>query len=313
VSDGSLLVRGLLETDLGAAEDIWRRAFGTVFAVPDPATFRSDVDYVRGRWRADPTAAFVAEIDGVVVGSSFAARWGSVGFFGPLTVHPDYWDRGVGQRLLVPTLACLDHWGVTHAGLFTFPHSTKHVGLYQRYGFWPRFLTALLATPVDRPATVPDWSLFSTADRTSTLAACRDVTDAVYLGLDLEREILAVSDQGLGDTVLLWTRGRLDGLAVCHCGPGTEAGTDICYVKFGAVRPGPDAAATFEHLLDACLLFAAERGLPRLVAGVNLARHDAYQRLLARGFRALMQGVTMHRQNQPGYSHPDAYVLDDWR
>jgi hypothetical protein len=25
-----------------------------------------------------------------------------------------------------------------------------------------------------------------------------------------------------------------------------------------------------------------------------------------------LQGVTMHRPNAPGYSHPDAYVIDDW-
>ncbi len=35
--------------------------------------------------------------------------------------------------------------GTQHAGLFTFAHSQKHVGLYQRFGFWPRFLTALMS------------------------------------------------------------------------------------------------------------------------------------------------------------------------
>jgi len=26
-----------------------------------------------------------------------------------------------------------------------------------------------------------------------------------------------------------------------------------------------------------------------------------------------MQGVTMHRPNEPGYSRPGAFVIDDWR
>jgi hypothetical protein len=255
-------------------------------------------------------------MDGVVVGSSFAAHWGSIGFFGPLTVHPDYWDGGVGQKLLAPTLACFDRWGVELVGLYTFPQSAKHVGLYQRYGFWPRYLTALVAAPIDGAVPAPDWSRLGASiasDQDRLLAACRDVTDAVYPGLEVDREILAVADQGLGDTVLLWSGGRLEGLAVCHCGAGTEAGTGVCYVKFGAVRPGPDAGQTFERLLDACLDFGAERGLQRLMAGVNLARRDAARRLLARGFRAITQGVIMHRPDQPGYSRPDAYVLDDWR
>jgi len=39
-------------------------------------------------------------------------------------------------------------WGTSHAGLFTFGQSAKHVGLYQKYGFWPRFLTAVVSSPV---------------------------------------------------------------------------------------------------------------------------------------------------------------------
>jgi hypothetical protein len=135
----------------------------------------------------------------------------------------------------------------------------------------------------------------------------------VYEGLDLGREIMAVQAQGLGDTVLLPGESGLDGLAVCHCGPGSEAGTDVCLIKFGAVRPGPDAGGRFERLLDACEQLAAERGLGQLEAGMNLARADAYQRMVGRGFRTGLQGVTMHRPNEPGYSHAESYVIDDWR
>jgi hypothetical protein len=46
---------------------------------------------------------------------------------------------------------------------------------------------------------------------------------------------------------------------------------------------------------------------------MNLGRPDAYQRMIARGFRTGLQGVTMHRPNEPGYSHADSYVIDDWR
>ena len=119
--------------------------------------------------------------------------------------------------------------------------------------------------------------------------------------------------QALGDTVLLDGGGRLDGLAVCHCGPGTEAGGGACFVKFGAARPGPGAAKAFERLLDACEALAASRGLGRLMAGVNTARRDAYRRMVARGFRADLLGVAMERTDEPGYNRPDAYVMDAWR
>ncbi|MCC9710512.1 hypothetical protein E4N62_37910 [Streptomyces sp. MNU76] len=87
----------------------------------------------------------------------------------------------------------------------------------------------------------------------------------------------------------------------------------MCFVRFGAVRPGPDGAERFERLLDACEQLAVEKGLGQLDAGMNLAREDACRRMADRGFRPWPQGVTMHRPNEPGYSRPDAWVIDDWR
>ena len=113
--------------------------------------------------------------------------------------------------------------------------------------------------------------------------------------------------------MLLLDDSRVAGLAVCHCGAGTEAGPDTCFVKFGAVRPGRSAAEQFERLLDACEQLTAARGLSRLVAGANMARHHAYRSLLARGFRTWLQGVAMEKPNEPGYNRPDVYLIDDWR
>src|ERR1700730_4279075 len=127
-------VRPLAESDLPAADEIMRVAFGTFLGVPEPRTFMGDAAFVQPRWRSTPTAAFCAELDGEVVGSNFATRWGSFGFFGPLTVRVDLWDRGVATRLMEPVMDLFERWGVRHAGLFTFPESPKHVGLYNRFG-----------------------------------------------------------------------------------------------------------------------------------------------------------------------------------
>ncbi|MFD7685644.1 GNAT family N-acetyltransferase [Streptomyces sp. NPDC059781] len=310
-------VRPMVEPDLDRADEIFRVAFGTFLGAPEPETFFGTADYVRTRWAADPHAAFAATVEGEVVGSNFAADWGSVGYFGPLTVRPDLWDQGIGRRLMEPVMDCFDTWENRHLGLSTFSHSPKHLELYRRYGFWPRFLTAVMRKQVAVSAAVPGRVLYgglTAAERPDARGLGRALTGAVHEGLSLEREITAAQAQGLGDTVLLEGAGsELDGLAVCHCGAGSEAGEDVCFVKFGAVRPGPDAADRFERLLDACEQLAAERGLGRLDAGMNLARQDAYRRMADRGFRTWLQGVTMHKPNEPGYSHPDAYVIDDWR
>jgi GNAT superfamily N-acetyltransferase len=198
-------VRALAAGDLDEADRICRIAFGTFLGVPEPEKFFGDAGLVRTRWRADPGAALAAELGGRVAGSNFAANWGSVGFFGPLTVAPEYWDQGVAQRLLDATMDLFQAWGTRHAGLFTFAQSAKHVGLYQKYGFWPRFLTAVMSSPV-RPDSGPAplrLSVLDGAGRAAALAAVRELTGAVYPGLDVGREIESVLAQGLGDIVLI--------------------------------------------------------------------------------------------------------------
>lgn len=310
-------IRPLEGRDLDEADRIMRIAFGTYLKVPNPIEVFGDADWVHTRYHADPSAAFCAELGGEVVGSNFATRWGSFGFFGPLTVRPDLEDRGIASRLMEPVVELFDRWGVRHAGLFTFPESPKHIGLYNKFGFWPQELNPVLATQVSAPAGGVVYQAFSVVRKggsgTDILEQCRGVTGAVYEGLDLEREIVAVDEQGLGDTVLLAEGDELAGFAVCHCGSGTEAGAGACFVKFGAVMPGEAATDRFERLLDACEALAAERGLSRLVAGVNTARHGAYRALLARGYRPVLNGVTMLRPHERAYNRPDAYVIDDLR
>jgi GNAT superfamily N-acetyltransferase len=309
-------IRPLREQDLPEADRIMRLAFGTFLGMPDPLKFMGDADFARTRWLADPSAVFAAELDGQVVGTNYATRWGSVGFFGPLTIRPDLWDRGIAQLLLAPTMELFDRWGVRHAGLFTFASSAKHIGLYQKFGFWPRFLTALMEIPVGGEQRSAEWGCFSECSldtKRSCLRACRELTSSIYDGLDVEREIRAVDEQNLGDTVMTAAGSGLAGLAVCHAGAGSEAGSGKCYVKFGAVRSGPDAPREFRRLVGSCREFAATKGATKLVAGMNLARLDAYRTMLEAGFRATTQGVVMERNAEPGYNRPDVFLIDDWR
>lgn len=315
VPTSNILIENLREEDLAAADHVFRLAFGTFIGLPDPLQFAAGADYVNTRWKTDPTAFFAAKINGELVGTNFATNRGSVGFFGPLTIHPAFWDQGIGKRLMEPIVDCFRRWETTHSGLFTFAQSQKHVGLYQRFGFWPRFLTAIMSFSVQQekqtPATM--FSELSSEEREVALAACDELTDGIYPGMSVVSELSAVYDQNIGDTVLVWKDAQLVGLAVCHCGAGSEGGPESCHVKFGAVATDANSAGNFSQLLDACETLAAWRGLKKLTAGVNTARIEAYQMMLNRGFKTDMQGVTMHRPNESGYSRPGAFVIDDWR
>jgi GNAT superfamily N-acetyltransferase len=306
----------LARHDLPEADRIFRLAFGTFIGLPDPMSFMGDADLVGTRWRAAPAAAFGAYADGALVGSNFAANWGSFGFFGPLTVRPDLWDRGIARRLLAATMGLFERWGTRQAALFTFADSPKHIGLYRKFGFQPRSPTPVMSKPVGRGTDAGRWSVYSEVPpdaRTARLAACRTLTEAVHPGLDVRGEIEAAEQQGLGDTVLVHDGADLAAFAVCHIGAGSEAGTDAAYIKFGAARPGRDAARHYDRLLSACEAFADARGAEQLIAGVNLARRDAHRMLSERGFRTFLEGIAMQRPDEPGHNRPDCFVMDDWR
>jgi GNAT superfamily N-acetyltransferase len=309
-------IRPLDEHDLPEADRIFRLAFGTFMGLPDPMSFMGDADLVKTRWRSNPAAGLGAYLDGALVGSNFAARWGSFGFFGPLTVRPDLWDKRIARMLLEATMELFQKWETRQAGLFTFPQSPKHLALYQKFGFWPQYLTPIMSKPVGRAASSERWSKYSDLaprDHDACLLECRDLTGAVSPGLDVGGEIRAVFEQGIGDTVLLRDGGAPVGLAVCHVGAGSEAGSGSAYVKFGAVRPGVDGGKRFHRLLSACEELAAEHGVGQLVAGMNAARHDAYRAMIERGFRTFFAGVAMQRPNEPGHNRRDCFVIDDWR
>jgi GNAT superfamily N-acetyltransferase len=312
-----IVVRSLQSEDLIEAERICRLAFATLRNVAEPETFWNDREYLWARWNENPSLAFTADFEGRLAGTNLGVCWGSVGFFGPLTIRPELWDKGIGRHLIGPVVERLEAQGVRHVGLFTFAESTKHVGLYQKFGFWPRFLTAVMSAPVaPTPEGAAKPSLYSEippAEHSRCLAACAALTNALHDGLDLQSTIRAVHAQGAGDTVLVWDDVGLAGFAVCRYGPKSEAGSGNGLIKFGAVRSGPDSAVSFDALLAACHSLAAKAGLSRIIACVNTSRHQAYRHLLARGFRSDSQGVTMHRPNVAGYDRDDVYLLDDWR
>jgi GNAT superfamily N-acetyltransferase len=296
---------GLLkQSELPEASRIVSLAFGTFLGIPNPLDFMGDRNFMTPRWGWPHVKVIAARQGGRLIGSNAITRWGSFGFFGPLTVLPEYWDRGVAQKLLEATMKTFDKWGVRHTGLYTFAQSAKHVALYQKFGYWPRYLTAIMNFRPERQADAPALlSILPRQQREQAIERCRQLTNRIDKGLDLTGEIRAVLTQHTGDVVL-----APNAFAICLNGPGSEGGEKTCYIKFGAARD----AACFDKLLDACENFSASRGAG-IEAGVNLAREEAFRHMRARGYRVMTQGVAMQRPHADGFNRPGAWVIDDWR
>ncbi|OZH53899.1 GCN5 family acetyltransferase [Hydrocoleum sp. CS-953] len=316
-------IRLLQEHELPKADRIFRLAFGTFLGLPDPMKFSGNTNYMQ-RWYAYPKAAFAAEIDGQLVGSNFLSKWGSFGSFGPLSVHPNFWNQRVGEKLMLATMECFQNWQTQQICFFTFSRSPKHLYFYQKFGFMPHFLTAICAKYVSQKQQQLQsirYSQISPEKQKEYLSASQELTNNIYPGLDLQSEILAVANQRLGDTLFLWENGNLEGFAICHYGADTEAGSNTCYIKFGAVNLGKKGSditpfhsqERFAKLLNECEIFSHIVGMSKLVVGVNTSRQQAYIQILNMGFKIETLGVAMHNPNEPGYNRPDIYIIDDYR
>ncbi|MDH3779541.1 MAG: GNAT family N-acetyltransferase [Nitrosopumilus sp.] len=315
-----IIIRHMREADLQEAERVIRLAFGTFMGHDNPEDYRSDARYANPRYSADSSASFVAESNGKIVGSNFGLHWGSVGIFGPLTVHPEYWNKEIGSKLMEPVMKCFQEWKVTHSGAMTFANSPKHINLYRKFGYHPRFLIPVMSKKVEsRPIILNSkltWAKYSECkeNQDKYLDGCNQVSNTVYPGLDLELEIKAVDKMNFGETVILFDKNKeITGFAICHCGKDTEAGNDKCYVKFGAVKANFDAQSNFVNLLNACEELTIEKEISSLTGGVNAGRYNAYQSMLNQNFCIDFLGVSLHQPNNDAYNIADRYVIDDWR
>lgn len=74
--------------------------------------------------------------------------------------------------------------------------------------------------------------------------------------------------------------------------------------------------SVFRAALEGCSVHARP-SRPREVSSawlrVSPLRSEAYGRMLHWGFTTFLQGVAMHRPNEPRRHRPDAFVMDDWR
>src|SRR5262249_43489530 len=164
------------------------------------------------------------------------------------------------------------------------PPRPKHPPLHQKSGHRrraPRVLRSRTparsaprpATKLARgPLTVRRFSQLEETKKKATLARAHRITNAVYRGLDLAKEVEIVDGLALGDTLLL-ERGRdLIGFAVVHT-PGVRgAPAGTLYVKYMAIDPAP-AQRRVEHLeqfVAAVEDFGHELGVQRVALPVYL-------------------------------------------
>jgi len=270
----------------------------------------------------EPWGCFVAEEgEGKIVGAAVAVIWGTVGLVGPIAVLTAYQNQGIGQQLLKATQGFFEENKVTLQGLATYPGSPKHLSFYQKYGFRPRGLVAITSRSLDRREIKPAkpaveihrFSALEEVKKKSTMQKFRRLTNSLYRGLDVGKEVEIVDGLALGDTLLLERGRELVGFAVYHTPGVSEAPQGSLYVKFLALDSRHKKPEYFHQLMTVLEEVAHRAALQRVIAPVYTYYWAAYQGLLERGYHIDVTMVRLKRGKLGDYEEPGGFVLDDWR
>ncbi len=322
-------IRRVRKGDLSKVRDVIEQAFGDFFerqVGTRPRQVFGGAQYVHHRWLMEPWGCFVAEEgDGKIVGAAIAVMWGTVGLVGPIAVLTHYQNQDIGQQLLTACQEFFDENKATLQGVATYPYSPKHLMLYQKFEYRPRGLVAITSKHLDRreivhatkpqkvTVTVRRYSSLEEAKKKPVLLKMRRITNAIWRGMDVGKEVEIVEGLALGDTLLLEKGRETIGFAVCHLPPNSEAPHGAAYVKFLAIDSRHQKPEMLHALLTAVEEMAGATQLQQVVAPVYTYYWTAYQTLLERGYHVDFTMVRMKRSKQEAHEDSADLVLDDWR
>jgi GNAT superfamily N-acetyltransferase len=322
-------IRRVRKGDLSKVRDVVEQAFGDFYERQlgtRPRQAFGGAQYVHHRWLIEPWGCFVAEEgEGKIVGASIAVMWGSLGLVGPIAVLTAYQNQDIGQQLLKATEGFFDENNATLRGLSTYPQSPRHFLFYQKFGYRPKGLVAITSKGLDRREIVQEtkpsrpvvqarrYSTLEEAKKKATMQRFRRITNQIYKGMDIGKEVEIVDGLALGDTLLLEKGRDLLGFAIYHTPGVSEAPQGTLYVKFLALDRGSKKPEHFHQLMAALEDLAGETGLQRVIAPVYTGYWSPYQELLGRGYHIDFTMVRMKRGKLEEYEGQGDFVLDDWR
>jgi GNAT superfamily N-acetyltransferase len=291
-------VRAMTSDDLPQVASVTETAFAALHRREDraaPAAAAIPALLIRTRLTADPAGCFVAvsqQDPGRITGALLSVARGTLGWFGPLAVHPQAQRCGAGRRLVA---ACVDSWrrrGVCLMGLATFPGSEFHRNFYRQAGFRQScgsigFRTHLATTSmpdgIQVGGQVPDLGF-------------------LYPGLDVSGEAAAARACGAGLALT-----AADGMAIVHLEPTVQP-PGMGYVPFLAAA----TRTTFDNLLGAAEHLSRERGRTVLFTRASSSSWPTIDALTERGYQPLGLMTRMKVGENPSYDHTACYYLDSW-
>ena len=265
-----------------------------------------------------PSGCIVAESGGRIAGAIFARKWGSLGWFSALAVHPELQGRGIGKALAEAAIGELQRAGCIVVGMETWPNAADYTAMYIKMGFEPVGMTAVLMSPAERDWPRPDGCSVHLLDELPAGLAmqanqsARDICAKALAGMDVAVELESSRDHPLKGSVWLVVGGAVAGFALYDLAPDYDDSGAHVDMWFGLVDL---TIARPEHFLAIAGRVAEEGrklGCTKLDVEACTDSPHSYRFLLESGFRAGGQLLRFVRGSAPYAAAPDVLSFGRW-
>lgn len=252
---------------------------------------------------------------GRVVAFNVAHLSGTEAWMGPLAVHPDHQGHGLGKAVVGAGIGFLKSSGATVIGLETMPRTMDNIGFYSSLGMNPGFLTltvtvdGVFGSPMSGRMKSVRLGGLSSDDVDHAVKACCALTQSTRAGYDFSREIVLTEELALGDTLMLYDRDSLVGIALCHSVPLVEGRVREELRVLKLVARGPD---DFDALLSVLCDHARRSGTRRVAIRVQGEYPEVYRALMRRGARVRWSDLRMTLDGYAEGRGGSGIVLSNW-
>jgi putative acetyltransferase len=234
---------------------------------------------------------------------------GVEGWMGPLAVRPPFQGLGLGSRIVTEGLQWLRSHGATQIGLETMPRTVDNIGFYAGLGFHPGHLTlTMIGSPGPSSGHFLVRALSAGGERFPILVEeCRQLIDGLAPGVDYSRELHLTQEHGLGDTTVLYEKGRCRAFAVWHTVPLARGGEE----ELRVLKLVADGFDSFEAVLSGVGMGRGRSGRGRVSVRCQTAFPEAYSALVRLGFRIHWTDLRMLYGETPERSER-GIVFSNW-
>jgi ribosomal protein S18 acetylase RimI-like enzyme len=277
------------------------------------------VGFLRMYLEGNPQGCYVAEVPGRIVGYVFSRRWGSVGWFGPLSVDPELAGQGIGRLLVGEVVNHLIEADVRTVGLETNPRSRYNIGFYSKLEFEPSQLIVDVARELsDRWEELPAGYQALRLGRASEkeiphlLATLGHLAEGVCPGLDYRAEAELIINHSYGDALILFDSGEPVGAALAHTEPYTETEERALLKVFTLVMAPTRPLEDLGTLVSALEHWAREEFLSGLSLRVSTRFGRAFRFLLESGFKVAHTDLRMVLRGYEERDDPESIHFSKW-